>query len=62
MYMPLAAANSTALLKMVKGKMNWEMGDMAPVKMGVNRVCGAKGKARAMHMRALESAPPKPPE
>ena len=62
MYMQLAAANKTALLNMVNGNMNCEIGDMAPVKIGVNRVCGAKGKATAMHMRAFESAPPNAPE
>jgi len=61
MYTPLKAANRTPLLKMVNGKINCEIGDTVSVKIGVNRVCGAKGKARAMHMRAFESAPPKPP-
>ena len=62
MYMQLAAANKTALLKMVNGNMNCEMGDKLPLpKMGVNRA-GAKGRARAMHMRAFESAPPNAPE
>ena len=63
MYMPLAAANKTALLNMVNGNMNCEMGDKLPLpKMGVNAVSGAKGKATAMHMRAFESAPPNAPE
>ncbi len=38
------------------------MGDKPPAKMGVNRVTGANGKAKAMHMRAFESAPPNAPE
>ena len=29
---------------------------------GVNRIWVEKGKASPMHMRALESAPPNPPE
>ena len=62
MYMPLAAANKTALLNMVNGNMTWDMGDKPSAKMGVNRVTGANGKAKAMHMRAFESAPPNAPE
>jgi hypothetical protein len=61
MYIPLAAANRTAFPKIVIGNMNCEIGDVAPVNMGVNNVVGAKGRAMAMHMRAFESAPPKPP-
>jgi len=36
------------------GETPWEM-------RGVKRICVEKGKARPMHMRALESAPPNPP-
>lgn len=61
MYMLLAAANRTALPKMVMGNMTCEVGDIAPAIRGVNNAKGAKGKASAMHMRAFESAPPKPP-
>ena len=38
------------------------MGDKPPLKMGVNKITGANGKAKAMHMRAFESAPPNAPE
>ena len=62
MYMPLAAANKTALLKMVNGNMNWEIGDKLLAMTGANKVTGANGKAKAMHMRAFESAPPNAPE
>ena len=61
MYIPLAAANRTALPKIVIGNMICEVGDTASASRGVNNAKGAKGKARAMHMKALESAPPKPP-
>ena len=59
--MPLAAANKTALPKIVRGNKTCEVGDTPPAIRGVNNATGAKGKDRAMHMRALESAPPKPP-
>jgi hypothetical protein len=62
MYMPLAAANKTPLVKTVNGKMNCEIGEDAVFKMGVIRIVGAKGMAMARHMRAFESAPPNPPE
>ena len=62
MYTPLAAANRTALLNMVNGKMNWAIGDKLFAKMGVKRVIGAKGKENAMHIKAFESAPPNAPE
>lgn len=59
--MQLAAANKTAFPKIVIGNMNCEVGDIAPARIGENKAKGAKGKARAMHMKAFESAPPNPP-
>jgi len=58
--MPLAAASRTELLKIVKGKIICERGE-TPIR-GGNSVSVEKGKARAMHIRAFESAPPNPPE
>ena len=43
MYMPLAAANRTALPKIVIGKIICEVGDIAPAIRGVNNAIGAKG-------------------
>jgi len=60
-YIPLTAAKSTALPKMVIGNMICEVGETAPGNRGVNNAIGAKGRASAMHIRAFESAPPKPP-
>ena len=60
--MPLAAASKTPLVKMVNGKRFWERGETPEAKIGVNSVSVEKGKARAMHIRAFESAPPNPPE
>ena len=62
MYKPLAAANKTPLLKMVMGNMTWETGDKLFAMMGVNSATGAKGKEKAMHINAFESAPPNAPE
>lgn len=62
MYTPLAAASKTELLKIVIGKRNWEMGDTPEAIIGLNSVSVEKGRARAMHIKALESAPPNPPE
>jgi hypothetical protein len=59
--MQLAAANKTLLPKIVIGKIICEVGDIASAIRGVNKDKGAKGKARAMHMKAFESAPPNPP-
>jgi len=59
--MPLAAANKTELLKIVNGKRFCARGETPEGKIGVNRVSGKKGNARAMHISALESAPPNPP-
>ena len=59
--MPLAAAKRTALPKIVIGNITCEVGDTPPDIKGVNSAKGAKGRDRAMHMRAFESAPPKPP-
>jgi len=60
--MPLAAANRTELLKIVNGKMTFEIGDTPEAKIGLNNASVEKGKAKAMHIKALESAPPNPPE
>lgn len=60
--MPLAAANKTALLKIVIGKRTCEIGDVPEAIIGLNRFSVEKGKAKAMHIKALESAPPNPPE
>ena len=60
--MPLAAANKTALLKIVNGKRTCEMGETPEAMRGVNSTSVEKGNARAIHIRALESAPPNPPE
>jgi len=38
------------------------IGDRPSVKIGIDRAIGAKGNERARHMKAFESAPPKPPE
>lgn len=46
---------------MAMGNITWEVGDIASASRGVNKAIGANGKARAMHMRAFESAPPNPP-
>jgi hypothetical protein len=59
--MQLAAANKTALPKIVMGKIICDVGDIASANRGVNNVKGANGKARAIHMKAFESAPPNPP-
>jgi len=59
--MQLAAANKTALPKIVIGNIICEVGDIASTIKGVNNAKGANGKARAMHMKAFESAPPNPP-
>ncbi len=59
--MQLAAANKTPLPKIVIGNIICEVGDIASASRGVNNANGAKGKARAMHMKAFESAPPNPP-
>jgi len=59
--MQLAAANKTELPKMVIGNINWEVGEIASDSRGVNNTKGAKGNARAMHIKAFESAPPNPP-
>ncbi len=59
--MPLAAANRTELLKIVRGKMFCERGETPEAKMGGNSFSVEKGSARAMHIRAFESAPPNAP-
>ena len=60
--MPLAAASRTELLKIVSGKRVCERGETPEAKMGWNTASVEKGSARAMHINALESAPPNPPE
>jgi len=57
--MPLAAANRTAFPKIVIGKISSDIGETA--NRGLNSRRGAKGSESAMHIRAFESAPPKPP-
>ena len=59
--MPLKAANRTALPKMVIGKIICDVGDTALGRIGVKTAKGANGSASAMHINALESAPPKLP-
>ena len=60
--MALAAANKMALLKIVNGKITCEIGE-SPVEIrGLNSLSVENGKAKAIHIKALESAPPNPPE
>jgi len=61
MYRQLAAANKTPLLNIVSGYISWERGERLLAKMGMNKATGAKGKEKAMHIRAFESAPPNAP-
>jgi hypothetical protein len=62
MYIPLAAANKTELLKIAKGKRFCKRGETPEAIMGVNSISVDKGNAKAIHIKALESAPPNAPE
>ena len=61
-YSPLAAANKTEFEKIVNGKMFCDNGETPEAIIGANKSSVEKGRARAMHIKALESAPPNPPE